>query len=132
MFPPRVAGAEGTEMGGTANARSLLTAMMPEMADGTVGARGVVFCRGVGTLPITAAGIITGTAITGIVTGTIVATDTTKATDSDEYIHPNGFTSEPIVVGEVSAELAKEQAVLPKSGVLDTPEPRSHNGPAIY
>jgi hypothetical protein len=44
-------------------------------------------------------GIITGTPITEIVTATIVATDT-EATDSDEYIHPNGFTSGHIVAGK--------------------------------
>jgi hypothetical protein len=126
MFPLRVAGAEDTEVGGTANVRSLLTAMMRVMADGTVADRGVSSCRGVGTLPTTATSIITEIAITEVVTVITAATDTTEATDSDECIHPNGFTSEPIVVGN-----AKEQAVLPKSGVLDTPEPRSHNGRAI-
>jgi hypothetical protein len=105
MFPLRVAGAEDTEMGGTANVRSLLTAMMPEMDDGTVADRGVALCRGVGTLPISVTSIITEIAI---VTVSMMATYTTETTDSDECIHPNGFTSEPIVGGEmwVSSEIA--------------------------
>jgi hypothetical protein len=108
MFPLRVAGAEDTEMGGTANVRSLLTAMMPETDDGTVADRGVALCRGVGTLPITATSIITEIAITEVVTVIIVATDTTETTDSDECIHPNGFTSEHIVAGEMWAEYSEK------------------------
>jgi hypothetical protein len=104
MFPLRVAGAEDTAMGGTANVRSLLTVIMPEMDDGTVVDRGVAFCRGVGTLPITATSTITVIAITEVVMVTIVATETTEATASEESIHPNGFTSEPIVAGEMWAE----------------------------
>ena len=125
MFLLRVAGAEDTEMGGIANVRSLLTAMMPEMDDGMVAARGVAICRGAGTLPITVTSTITEIAI---VTVSMVATDTTETIDSDECIHPNGFTSDPIVAGEIRAE---RPSGVTKNGVLDTPEPRSHNGPAI-
>ena len=96
---------------------------MREMVAGTVedrGARG----QGAGTLPITATSIITVTATTEGVTVTIGVTDRTEAIDSGEFTHLTGSTSERIVAGENRVQGSE----VPKSGVLDTPEPHSHNG----
>jgi hypothetical protein len=73
--------------------------MMPEMDGGMVAAR-VAFGRGVGTLPITATRTITEIAITELVTVTI-ATGTMEATDSDEFMYQEGFTSAHIGAGEM-------------------------------
>ena len=94
------------------------------MVAGTAVARGVEFGQGAGTLPITATSIITVTAITEAVIVTIGAIDRTADTDLDEFTRQNVFTSEHIVGGENRVQGSEK----PKSGVLDTPEPRSHNG----
>lgn len=97
---------------------------MHAIVAGTVVDRDVAFGQGAGTLPITAISIITVTDTTEVATVTIAASDRTEAIDSGEFTHPSGFTCEPIVDGENRVQGSE----VPKSGLLDTPEPRSHNG----
>ena len=97
---------------------------MREMVAGTAVDRGDAIGQGAGTLPITATSIITVTATTETAIVTIGAIDRTEATELDEFTHLTGFISEPIGDGEDQVQGSE----VPKSGVLDTPEPHSHNG----